>query len=62
MLTYVPDTARVEAVDQTLQARDRVMRELKTQLQQAQDRMKAVYDRGKVEREFFVGNWVYLHL
>lgn len=60
LLTYVPGTARVEAVDQTLQARDRVMRELRTQFQQAQDRMKAAYDRGRVEREFSVGDWVYL--
>ncbi|KAH9680855.1 hypothetical protein KPL71_026714 [Citrus sinensis] len=62
LLTYVPGTARVEAVDQTLQARDRVMRELRTQLQQAQERMKAAYDRGRVEREFSVGDWVYLRL
>ncbi|RVX07116.1 Transposon Ty3-I Gag-Pol polyprotein [Vitis vinifera] len=62
LLSYVPGTSKVEAVDNMLQARDKVVKDLRCQLQQAQARMKTAYDQGRVEREFVVGDWVYLRL
>lgn len=62
LLTYVLGTSKVDVVDQTLQARDQVIQELRCQLQQAQVRMKNAYDRGRVEKEFFVRDYVYLCL
>ncbi|KAJ0076959.1 hypothetical protein Patl1_35310 [Pistacia atlantica] len=43
--------------DQTLQARDQTLRYLRSQLQQSQARMKSAYDKGRMEREFVVGDW-----
>ena len=62
LLSYVPGTSKVEVVDNMLQARDKVVKDLRCQLQQAQARMKTVYDQGRVEREFVVGDWLYLRL
>lgn len=62
LLTYVLGTSKVDVVDQTLQARDQVIQELRCQLQQAQVRMKNAYDRGRVEKDFFVRDYVYLCL
>ncbi|KAA8536795.1 hypothetical protein F0562_029273 [Nyssa sinensis] len=41
LLTYVPGTARVQAVDEYLQDRDQILRELRRNLQLAQERMKS---------------------
>lgn len=40
LLTYVPGTARVQAVDEYLQDRDQILRELRRNLQLAQERMR----------------------
>ena len=60
--SYVLGTSKVEVVDNMLQARDKVVKNLRCQLQQAQARMKTAYDQGRVEREFVVGDWIYLQL
>ena len=54
LLSYVPGTSKVEAVDNMLQARDKVVKDLRCQLQQVQARMKTAYDQGRVEREFLL--------
>ena len=46
LLSYVPGTLKVEVVDNMLQARDKVVKDLRCQLQQAQARMKTAYDQG----------------
>ena len=58
LLSYVPGTSKVEVVDNMLQARDKVVKDLRCQLQQAQARMKTAYEQGRVKREFVVGDWV----
>lgn len=62
LLSYVPRTTKVEAVDQELRARDQVIEELRDQLKESQACMKKVYDKHHTERSFEEGDWVYLRL
>uniref|UniRef100_A0A2N9IT28 Integrase catalytic domain-containing protein n=1 Tax=Fagus sylvatica TaxID=28930 RepID=A0A2N9IT28_FAGSY len=62
LLSYVVGTAKTEAVDKELQARDEVLKELRQSIQQAQIRMKQNADKHRRDLEFAVGNWVYLRL
>jgi hypothetical protein len=62
LLSYIPGTTRSAAVEDAMVARDQILREVRKQLGGAQNRMKQVYDKGHSEREFFVGEWVYLRL
>ena len=62
MLSYVPGTSKVAAVEQLLVDRDNIIREAKEHLKEAQARMKKIYDQHHQEREFKVGDWVYLRL
>lgn len=62
LLTYLPGTARVEAVEKELMARDQVLKELKENIKVAQERMKRLYDSKHREEEFEEGDWVFLKL
>lgn len=60
--SYIPGTTAVDAVDTTLRERDAILRQLRQNLQVAQDRMKYFADKHRTEREFQPGDWVYLRL
>ncbi|KAL5556295.1 hypothetical protein UlMin_038531 [Ulmus minor] len=62
LLDYIPGTAKVEAIELELISRDRVLKEVKDYISQAQARIKKVYDAKHTEREFKVGDFVYLKL
>lgn len=62
LLPYQPGSARVVALDKQLQHRDEFLAEVRERLLQAQDFMKASYDRGHRDVEFQVGDWVWLRL
>jgi hypothetical protein len=62
LLTYIPGTARVEAVECELLNRDKLLKEVRFKLQLAQNRMKQIYDRGHKERNFQPGDYVYVRL
>lgn len=62
LLSYVWGTAKVAAVEQELVDRDTMIKELKGKIQQAQNRMKQIYDLKHREREFAVGDWVFLKI
>ncbi|KAA8539377.1 hypothetical protein F0562_026069 [Nyssa sinensis] len=62
LLTYVPGTARVQAVDEYLQDRDQILRELRHNLQLAQERMKSQANQHRREVSFNIGDYVYLKL
>lgn len=62
LLSYVAGTARNEAVEKELIARDEVLKELHENILLAQSRMKLYADRKRKERSFEVGEWVYLRL
>lgn len=55
---YSPGDSRVEAVDQELKRRHTIIKELRSNLQNAQDRMKRNADLKRKPFEFNVGDWV----
>nr|GEV47315.1 hypothetical protein [Tanacetum cinerariifolium] len=61
-IPYVSGESRVDSIDRTLTAREEVIGLLKFHLKRTQDRMKAQADKNRSEREFLVGDWVYLKL
>ncbi|GKE88964.1 retrotransposable element Tf2 [Tanacetum coccineum] len=61
-IPYVSGESKVDSVDRTLTAREEVIGLLKFYLKSTQDRMKAQADKNRSEREFLVGDWVYLKL
>uniref|UniRef100_A0A2N9ER56 Integrase catalytic domain-containing protein n=1 Tax=Fagus sylvatica TaxID=28930 RepID=A0A2N9ER56_FAGSY len=62
LLEYIPDTTQVEAVDNYLYIRQQALSLLKTNLVAAQERMKLQANKNRIEKEFQVGDWVYLRL
>jgi hypothetical protein len=62
LLSYVPRTSKVTAVEQLLLDCDNIIKEAKERLKEAHVRMKKIYDQHHKEREFKVGDWVYLRL
>nr|GEZ09139.1 integrase, catalytic core [Tanacetum cinerariifolium] len=53
---------KVEEVDRTLQAREEAIKALKFHLKRSQDRMRNQANKHKTDRQFKVGDWVYLKL
>jgi hypothetical protein len=62
VLSYMPGTTRVQAVDEYLRDRDSVLQDLRHQLVLARDRMKTQVDKHRREVHFTVGDFVYLKL
>lgn len=62
LLDYVPGTTKVEAMDQLLKKRSKVLSLLKHNLFTAQSRMKLQANQHRIDRSFKVGEWVYLRL
>jgi hypothetical protein len=50
VLSYLPGTSKVQAVDQTLTVREDILRTLKENLVMAQNRMKQQADQGHSEQ------------
>lgn len=59
---YIPGTTAVHAVDLALRNRDALLQSLKDNMAIAQNRIKQQADKGRTEREFQEGDWVYLKL
>ena len=59
---YLPGSTAVAKVDQELRSRDELLQILKKNLEKAQSRMKRFYDLKHSERNFEVGDLVYLKL
>jgi hypothetical protein len=62
LLAYVPGTAKVAAVEDELLQRDVVLKGLKENIKLAQVRMKKTYDSKHREKNFEIGDWVYVWL
>ena len=62
VLSYLPGTSKVQAVDQTLTVRGDILRTLKENLVMAQNRMKQQADQGRSECQFVEGDQVFLRL
>lgn len=61
-LPYCPHSTTVEAVDRSFIAREEMFTKLRGNLARAQARMKLLADRHHTDREFKVGDWVFLKL
>ena len=61
-LSYISGTARVQAVDEYLQDRDEILKELRHNLRMAQDRMKSHADQCRRDIQFNVGDFIYVKL
>jgi hypothetical protein len=55
LLSYIPGTTRVEAVDEELRTRQQILTLLQQNLHQAQQRMKHYASLKRIERNFDVG-------
>lgn len=61
-LSYVPGLTEVQAVDDIMKERQRLLSLLKHNLVVAQARMKKNADLKRIDKDFAVGDWVYLRL
>ena len=59
---YLTEASSVEAVDRSLQQKQLMIQLLKEHLARAQNRMKQTADKHRTDREFNIGDWVYLKL
>ena len=59
---YVPGYSKVDQVDKELMDRNKIIQLLKDNLTVAQARMKQQADKHRSEREFTMGDWVFLRL
>lgn len=62
LLSYVPGTISNATADQVLRSRDQIIQLLKSNLNEAQNRMKQFADKKRIERTFEVDDWVYQKL
>ncbi|KAJ4953476.1 hypothetical protein NE237_030308 [Protea cynaroides] len=62
LLTYILSTTKVAVVEQELMGRDAIVKEIREKFRDAQVRTKKIYDSKYTEREFGVGDMVYMKL
>ncbi|KAL5777367.1 hypothetical protein ACOSP7_010293 [Xanthoceras sorbifolium] len=62
MLSYVPGTTKVQAVDDYLRTRTEILQDLRQNLTVVRDRMKSRANQNRREVTFDVGDYVYLKL
>lgn len=62
LLSYIPGTTRVEAVDEVLRNREQILHLHRHNMHQAQQRMKKFADIRRTERKFKLGQQVYMRL
>jgi hypothetical protein len=62
LLSYLPGTTQLAAVEDKLKYRDELLKLLTHNLHNSQNRMKKYADLKRSERTFEVGTWVYLRL
>lgn len=61
-LPYLPGESNLEAVDRSLLAREQTIKLLKHHMARAQNKMKQLADGKRTERQFKIGDWVYLKI
>ncbi|OMO68489.1 reverse transcriptase [Corchorus capsularis] len=61
-MPYIPGESRVDVVDRSLKAREDTIQVLKFHLHRSQHRMKQLADKKRTDRNFEVGDLVYLKL
>jgi len=61
-LSYLPRESKIDLVDKSLVKREEILKVLKFHLRRAQNRMKQIVDRHRVDRQFEIGDLVYVKL
>lgn len=61
-IPYIPGDSHLSSVEQLLLDREEALQVLKQQLLRAQRRMKQMADKRRNDKEFAVGDWVYIKL
>ena len=59
---WLQGEVRIEAVQRDLIDRDEALRQLRSQLLRAQERMKRQADKKRIDKSFVVGEWVFVKL
>nr|GEU65942.1 reverse transcriptase [Tanacetum cinerariifolium] len=62
LIAYIQGQCLVDPVDMTLAAREAMIQLLQFHMERAQNTMKTIADAKRTDREFEVGQWVYLKL
>lgn len=62
ILDYTTGTSKVDMMEDLLTKRDQLLKDLKRNLERARQRMKLQADKHQTEKEFQVGDWVYVRL
>lgn len=62
LLSYVPGTTKVQAMDDFLHSREKILRDLRQNLIMTRDRMKSQADQHRRDIVYEVGDYVYLKL
>lgn len=62
LLSYVPKTARLQKVEDSLFARVITLQILKDNITHAREKMKLAADKHRTPREFQINDWVHLRL
>lgn len=62
LLNYVLSTTKNIEVDEALRSRNEILLSLRTNLLQAQNRMKQLYDHNHTDQEFSMSDLVYVKL
>lgn len=62
LLPHMAFDSQLDLVDRSLQARESTLRSLKFYLLRAQNIMKVQADKGRTDKSFSVGDWVYIKL
>ncbi|GJX28484.1 retrotransposable element Tf2 [Tanacetum coccineum] len=61
-IPYIGGESKVDLVDKTLSEREEAVEALKFHINRAQSRMKSHADKGRTDRKFDCGDWVFLKL
>nr|GEX25317.1 integrase, catalytic region, zinc finger, CCHC-type, peptidase aspartic, catalytic [Tanacetum cinerariifolium] len=61
-IPYIGGGSKVDLVDKTLREREAVVETLKFHISRAQSRMKSHADKGRTDKKFDCGDWVFLKL
>lgn len=62
LLPYMALDSHIDAADRSLQSREATMRVLKANLSKAQSRMKTIADGKRTDRNYSIGDWVFVKL
>jgi hypothetical protein len=61
-LPYLPGESKIELVDRSLVKREEMLKVVKFHLKRAQERMKQLADKHRIDKQYQIGDMVYVKL